>query len=360
MKLSSKLTRCMCGMLCALTVLPVCLAGCSKTNDPLYYRYNYDLSEYIDLAQYNGVPAVYADASITDEDVDMEVQSTLAYYASEKDIDTGAAPGNIVYFAADVTLNGAAVDEYCEEETSLTLGFAAYGEAIDEALTGAKAGDVIEATRTLPNIDAYGEYAGETLSYRITVERVCAAIVPELTDLFVQTMLNFDSADAYRDAVWEALTEAAANNRSSLLLSQVWPAVLEGTVVKKYPEKELGEIRDQVNREIETYLNTVGINRAEYLKVAYGKTEEEFDTYLDELAKKQVKEEMIVYAIARAENIEATDEEYTKYAQIYADKYGYTTIEDMENAFGKDVVRAAVLSDVTKQWVANHASVSES
>ena len=343
MKLSSKLTRCVCGMLCALTVLPTALTGCNKTTDPLYYRYNYDLSAYIDLAQYNGVPAVYTDAVITDEDVEMEVQSTLAYYASEEDIDTGAAPGNIVYFAADVTLNGATVDEYCAE-----------------ALTGAKAGDVIEAARTLPNTDAYDEYAGETLSYKITVERVCNAVVPELTDLFVQTMLNFDSADAYREAVREALTEAAASNRSALLLSQVWPTVLEGTVVKKYPEKELGEIRDQVNREIDAYLNAAGINRAEYLKIAYGKTEEEFDTYLDELAKEQVKDEMIVYAIARAENIEATDEEYTQYAQIYADKYGYATVEEMETAFGKDVVRAAVLSDVTKLWVADHASVSES
>ena len=67
-----------------------------------------------------------------------------------------------------------------------------------------------------------------------------------------------------------------------------------------------------------------------------------------------------MYAIARAELSEATDEEYTQYAQIYADKYGYATVEEMETAFGKDVVRAAVLSDVTKLWVADHASVSES
>ena len=36
MKLSSKLTRCVCGMLCALTVLPTALTGCNKTTDPLY------------------------------------------------------------------------------------------------------------------------------------------------------------------------------------------------------------------------------------------------------------------------------------------------------------------------------------
>lgn len=356
MKLSSKLTRFVCTVVCALTVL----TGCSKANDPLHYRYNYDLSEYIDLAPYDGVPAIYTDAVVTDADVEMEIHSTLAYYASEKDIDTGAGRGNIVYFSADVTLNGAAVEEYCAEETSLTLGFASFGEEIDKALTGSKAGDVIEATRTLPNADAYAAYAGETLLYRITVARVCDAIIPELTDLFVQTVLNFDSVDAYRQAVRETLTEAAASNRSALLLSQVWPVVLEGTVVNKYPEKELEEIRDQVNREINTYLDTVGINRAEYIRIAYGKTEDEFDTYLDTLAKEQVKEEMIVYAIARAENIEATEEEYNRYAQIYMNKYGFTTVAEMENAFGKNVVRAAVLSDVTKLWVASHASVSES
>ncbi len=360
MKFSSKLARCACAMVCALAVLPAALTGCNNDSDPLYYRYNYDLSEYIDLAPYDGVAAVYTNASITDEDVEMEIQSTLAYYATEVDIDTDAVTGNIIYFAAEVTLNGDTVDEYCEEEGSLTLGFATYGEAIDEALTGAKAGDVIESTRTLPDTDAYSDYAGETLSYRITVERVCNSIIPELTDLFAQTVLNFDTADEYRQTVREVLEETNATNRSTLLLSQVWPVVLEGTVVKKYPEKELGEIRDQVNMEINAYIDTVGINRDEYIKVAYGKTEEEFDAYLDELAKAQVKEEMIVYAVARAENIKATDEQYEQYAQIYADKYGYTTVEEMENAFGKDVVEAAVLSDVTKLWIADHASVSES
>lgn len=355
MKLLTKTTA---GFLCALLLLPV--AGCGKANNILYYRYNYDLSDYIDLGMYDGIPANYTPSVVTDDDVNMEIQSTLAYYATEEEIDTGAAFGNVVYFTANAVYNDSVVAEYCEEDGSLTLGFDHYGDAIDEALTGAKAGDVIESTRTLPDADSYGDYAGATLVYTITVEKVCRKIIPELTDMFVQAYLNFDSADEYRQTVREALEEQSASVRSTVVLSQVWPTLVESTTVKKYPEKELGEIRDQVNMEINNYVLTVGINRDEYIKVVYNMTEEEFDAHVEELAKAQVKEEMILYAVARAENLEVTDEQYDKYAVIYASNYGYSSTEEMENVYGKDVIRAGVLSDVTKQWIADHANISES
>ena len=349
-----------CGMLCAALLVSSAMVGCQSKDDTLYYRYDYDLSEYIDLGTYSGIPATASDVSVTDDDVEMQIQSTLSYYAGEEEVDTPAAFGNVVYFDADVTLNGAALSEYAVEEGSLTLGFGTYGEDIDNALTGCQAGDTITATRTLPDSTEYGDYAGATLDYAITVERVCRTEIPELTDLYAQTVLNFDSAEAYRTAVREAMEASAKSKRDALILSQVWPKLVEETTVKKYPEKELTEIRNQINMEIDNYINAVGIDRDTYIELKYNMTADEFEAYVEELSKDQVKEEMIVYAIARAENIEVTDEDYATYAAIYASNYGYDTVEDMENAFGKQVVRAGVLSDVTKAWVGAHANVSAS
>ena len=340
-----------CGMLCAALLVSSAMVGCQSKDDTLYYRYDYDLSEYIDLGTYSDIPATASDVSITDDEVEMQIQSTLSYYAGEEEVDTPAAFGNVVYFDADVTLNGDTLSEYAVEEGSLTLGFGTYGEDIDNALTGCLAGDTITATRTLPDSTEYGDYAGATLDYAITVERVCRTEIPELTDLYAQTVLNFDSAEAYRTAVREAMEASAKSNRDALILSQVWPKLVEETTVKKYPEKELTEIRNQINMEIDSYINAVGIDRDTYIELKYNMTADEFEAYVEELSKDQVKEEMIVYAIARAENIEVTDEDYATYAAIYASNYGYDTVEDMENAFGKQVVRAGVLSDVTKAWV---------
>ena len=349
-----------CGLFCAVAMTASALVGCAKSDDTLYYRYNYDLSDYIDLGTYNGIPAIASDVSVSDEAVDLEIQSTLSYYASEEEIDTPAETGNVVYFDADVTLDGTAVAEYAVEEGSLTLGFGTYGADIDTALTGVQAGDTRTSTRTLPDSEEYGDYASATLTYDITVRKVCRTDIPELTDLYAQTVLDFDSADAYRAAVREALESTARANRAALVLSQVWPKLMEETTVKKYPEKELDEIRNQVNREIDSYIAQIGINRDSYIELAYNMTTEEFDAYLDELAREQVKEEMIIYAVARAENIEVTDEDYDTYAAIYAENYGYDTVEEMENAFGKKVVRAGVLTDVTKAWIGEHAAVSAS
>lgn len=347
------------GMLCLGALLSVCLTACNQTSDPLYYRYNYDLSEYITLGEYNGIPAVYTSAEITDETVELEIQSTLAYYASEEEIDDGASFGNIVYFSSIASLDGEKIDDYCEEEAKLTLGFSNYGEEIDNVLTGAKAGDVVSSTRTLPDEAIYDVYAGCTLEYTITVQKVCKSVTPQLSDLFVQAYLDFDSVEEYRTAVREALTEQVNSARTPLILKQVWETLTEQAVVLKYPEKELEEIYDQVEMELDQYIESIGITRTDYIEAVYGMTEEEYTARIEELAKNTVKEEMIIYSIARAENIQITDEQYDTFALYYAQNYGYSTIEEVEDAFGKDVVRAGVLADVTKEWLVDHAAVSE-
>ena len=84
---------------------------------------------------------------------------------------------------------------------------------------------------------------------------------------------------------------------------QCWAQVVENTEVIRYPEKEMNQIVNQLVADVEAYTQSVGINMNEYIQIRYGMTEEEFRANAAELAQNQMKEEMITYAIARAEKL---------------------------------------------------------
>ena len=97
----------------------------------------------------------------------------------------------------------------------------------------------------------------------------------------------------------------------------------------------------------------------DYASIYYGRTAEEFYEYAYELVEKQMKEDMICYAIARAENIVLTDEEYAKRVEEYAlDYYYMTSVEAFEEMYGMETVREMILFDLVRERVCDHADMT--
>ena len=114
----------------------------------------------------------------------------------------------------------------------------------------------------------------------------------------------------------------------------------------------------QLVAEVEAYTAAVGINFNEYTKLRYNMTEEEFRANADDLAKDQVKQDMIVYAIARAENLTVTDAQYNEYAVNYMNQMGFATIEELESRYTREAITEGILGDLVKECVAGYASVT--
>lgn len=348
MKLSHKITA-----LLAACALLLSMTGCGS--NPQYYRYDYDLSEYITLAEYKNLSVAVEDYTVTDADIEQEVMATVMYFAQETEVDRAAKKGDTVKFSCRVTLDGEEVASLCEEEGSIVLGFDSYGAEADAALTGVMAGDTAEAERTLESYYSDTELAGKTVQYEFSVTGVYETEQPEYNDIFVKAYLGFDTVAEYEQSLKEAMLEAAELNQLTSKVVQTWTVVVENTEVLKYPEKELNQIAEQLIAEVETYTEAVGINFGEYTKIRYGMTEEEFREGAAELAREQVKQDMIVYAIARAEDLTVTDAQYEEYAQNYMTQMGFTTIEELESRYTREAITEGILGDLAKECVANYA-----
>lgn len=345
-------------LLSAALLLPTTMTGCGK-DDVLYYRYDYDLSDYITLAEYKGLPVQEVSAEVSEEDIRNQIRSTVLYFAQDEEVDRASQTYDTVHFSCTATLDGETLDDYCEDDGSLMLGFANYGEDVDTALTGVKAGDTVEADRILSGIGVDEELAGKTVHYTFTITSVTESVEQEYNDIFVKAYLGYDSVEEYEQSVRDSMNASAQSTQLNAYVSQTWNTIVENTTVVKYPEKELNQIADQLVAEIEAYTEAAGVNFDVYVEAIYGKTEDEFRAYAEEVAQAQVKEDMIIYAIARAENLEVTDEQYHEYAALFMEQLGYSTEEELEQHYTTGAIKESILGDVVKEFVADNAVVKE-
>ena len=336
----------------AALLLP--LTGCGS-EDHLYYRYDYDLTEYITLAEYKNLPVEKVDFTVTEEEIQNQILSTVMYFAQDVEVDRASEKWDTVKFSCTAELDGTELPEYCEEEGSIKLGFAAYGEAVDKALTGVKAGDTVQADRVLSGMVSDEALAGKTIQYTFTVTAVCETEDPVYNDIFVKAYFGFDTVAEYEERVRQSMLASAEASRINALVSQTWPVVVENTQVLQYPEKEIDQITDQLLAELEAYTDAAGVNFDEYVQLVYGKSGDEFRAYAEELAQAQVKEDMIVYAIARAENLDIPDDVYDEYVHMFMEQLDLTTEEELEQRYTTGAIKEGILGDLVKECIAGYA-----
>lgn len=347
-------------LLAAVTAAAV-LPSCSGGDDLLTHKYNYDLSEYIELAEYKALPAEGYQFHVTDEQIQQQVLSTRAFYSRSNVItDRGADWGDIVYVDYVTTVDGEEIEGGTESDVELTLGIGTFIDEFEEALIGAYAGDHFSVDGTFPEpYPEYPEMSGKDAHFEIDVTEVREQELPEYTDDFVRAYLGYESIEDFEENIVILLEEHYKEIFYESVISQTWPAIVENTTVIKYPEAEVKEMYDDMVSSNQAYAKAQGVNFADYIGVIYNMTEDEFYEFAQSEAESRIKEEMICYAIARAENITLSEEEYTERATEYAvDIYGLASLEAFEAIYDKGVIRQTLMIDLVKELVADNAAIT--
>lgn len=336
-------------------------SSAKSDDDLLTYRYNYDLAEYIDLADYKNLPAQGYRINITEDDIQKQILSTRSYYSRLTDItDRGADYGDTLYIDYTGSLDGVELDEASEHDAEITIGTGALPDEFERSLIGSYAGDSLSFDVTFP--DPYIQYpdlSGQNVHFEVSVNNVCAQELPEYNDDFARAYLGYDSVEDYEANLYKLLEDHYYEIYYQSIDAQIWDTVVENTTVIKYPEKELKQMYDDMVTSAEAYALKAGVNFADYVKAIYGKSEDEFYDYVQAEAEAYVKDEMIKYAIARAENITLTDEEYAKGAKEYAvDIYGLDSVEAFEAIYDKKTIRQTLMYEKVHEAVVNYADVT--
>lgn len=307
-------------------------ASCASKSKPLY---DFDLSEYVTVPAYKGVEVSLTKAG---ENVDSAINTLLTNKATSEDItDRPAEMGDTVNIDFTGTIDGELFDGGTGANYNLELGSGAFIDGFEEALVGHSAGEeqfLIHATFP-EEYPANPDLAGKEAGFTVKINSIKRVTKPEFTDEFCAANTDYATVEEYRAA---KLTDAKK--------TLAWESVVNGTVIKKYPDEYVKLYYNNMLAYYESYASAYGYSDVKSFLVNTFKTSiDNALAYLAEYAKSQCRQEMILLSIARAEGMTISDKDYKSRVDSYAAEIGYSDAKQAENTVGRETLELNMLMD---------------
>ncbi len=334
------------------------LAGCGgladryEEYDRTGERYDYDLSEYIAIPEYTNIEIPNITYAPTDEEIENSRMLKRAYFAKEDEVKEPCQKYDLVNAEYSATLEGANYSLFDSSQNasmrSFMVGIGNFGvPEIDDAIIGMSAGETKTIEFTLPEPFLKDIVSsGKSGTFTITITAVRRQDFPEYDNDFVDQYYGFNSVEEYDVEIAEQLTHDRTNSYAGYENKLAWLYISNNAKVYKYPGLELNEAKESVKQFIEAS-DLTG-------KEGYG------DDFIESYAKSYVKEEMILYFIARCENLVVTDSDFSAAALEYGSYYQVDDPDTCEalviSDFGsKEAFSQTVLLDKARDFIGDNA-----
>ncbi|TVS92824.1 trigger factor, partial [Enterococcus durans] len=207
------------------------------------------------------------------------------------------------------------------ENYSLELGSGSFIPGFEDQLIGKKSGESLDVTVTFPEDYQAEDLAGKEAVFKVTVHEVKAKEVPELDDEFAKDVDDEVSTLAeLKEKYLKELTEAKEKAADDAKDEAAIRLAVENAEIVDLPHVM---VHDEVHRSMDEFLNNMqrqGISPEMYYQLT-GSTEEDLHKQFEGEAETRTKTNLVIEAIAKAENLEATEEEINAEIQELADSY---------------------------------------
>ena len=272
----------------------------------------------VTLGQYKGIEVPKREVKVEDSEVDAELSRMAERNARIETVDRAAQMGDTVVIDFEGFEGGKPFQGGKAEDYSLTLGSGSFIPGFEEALVGAVAGEERDVNVTFPENYAK-ELAGKPAVFKCKVHEVKESIKPELDDEFAKDVSEFDTLDALKNDIRERFTKSREEqNERAFESSAVQLAAANMTC--NVPACMIDE---QVDHQIEQFayqLQSQGMKMEDYTKMIGGDLSS-LRQSMRPMAEQTVRSDILLSEIARAENLEVTDEEVEEELKKLADQY---------------------------------------
>lgn len=312
-----------------------------EDNDLIAFTAEVDIRPDITVPAYDGLAVTVDDAVVTDEELDEQFEALRSRFGTLKTVERAVASGDFVTIDLATKVNGEDVEGGSATGLSYEVGTGNLVDGLDDAIIGKSAND--SATFTT-NLKA-GPHGGEDAEVTVTVTAVKERELPEANDDFAQLASEFDTIDELKSDLKERIARIKSLGQGAQARDKVLELLVAQTEVP-LPESLVKAEIDWREHDVVHQLGHDDTAFAAYLD-AEGKTKEEFDAELRDIAEKSVKTQFILDAIADAEEVQVSDAELTEYIIRQSQRYGMQPQE-----FADQIVQAgnigALVADVRR------------
>ena len=272
----------------------------------------------VKLGEYKGLEVEKAEAEVSDEEVERELDKKVEEVARITTVERPAQDGDTVVIDFEGFLEGKPFEGGKGEDYELRLGSHSFVPGFEEQLIGASAGDEKNLDITFPE-DYHEDLAGKAVVFKVKVHEVKETVVPAKDDDLAKDVSEFDTLEELRADIHANLLKTRRENIDNGFETAAVEKALE-TVEMDIPACMIDE---QVDRELERFdyqLRSQGASLQQYSQMLGGDLSG-LKQSIRPSAEHQLKVDIMLSAIVDAEKLEASDEEaeeeYGKLAEAY-------------------------------------------
>ena len=289
-------------------------------DEPFVYSALVAVKPEVTLGQYKGVEVEKADASVSAEDVEAELKKVQEQNARLLAVeDRGVEDGDQTVIDFEGFVDGKGFEGGKAEDYPLTIGSHSFIDTFEEQLIGKKIGEECEVNVTFPTEYHAADLAGKPATFKVTVKEIKVKELPELNDEFASEVSEFDTLDEYKKDVEKKLAEKKEIEANSKNEDAVVAKVVENATME-IPDKMIDAQAENMVQDMARRMQSQGLSLDMYLKYT-GMTVEQMKEQARPDAEKRIRTRLVLEAVAKAENIqisdEKVDEEVAKMAEAY-------------------------------------------
>ena len=270
------------------------------------------------LGEYKGLTAPKEEAKVTDKDIDEELKPYIDRATRLVSVKRKAKKGDTAVIDFEGFDNGTPLEGGKGENYDLKLGAGMFVPGFEEQVIGMKAGEEKDIDITFPE-DYHADLAGKAVIFHVKVNEVKESQAPEVDDEFAKDVSEFETLADFRKDLGDKLLE----RKKSQAQADFENAVMEQLVENMECEIPDGMVESQTDRLMDDYamrLQSQGIGMDQYMSMM-GMTPDMMRASAKPAALKQVQMELALTAVAKAENITVSDEEYEAEIARMAEQY---------------------------------------
>lgn len=279
-----------------------------KKDEPIVVTALVTTKPEVKLGKYKGIKLDKIEYTVSEEDVDKDIEATRKKNARLITVEDRAVEnGDIAVIDFEGFADGVAFPGGKGENYELEIGSGSFIPGFEEQLVGKNAGDETDVNVTFPEEYHAEDLAGKDANFKVKIHEIKTREYPELDDDFASEVSEFETLEEYRKSITEKLEKAAEERAKTETENAVVEKAVEASSVD-IPEAMIEAQVDRMVNDFAQRLSYQGMNLDMYMKYT-GSTMESFREGFKEQAEKQVRTSLIIEAIAKAEGIEATEEE---------------------------------------------------
>ena len=278
-----------------------------------------DLYPEVKLGQYKGLEVAKAEAVVSDEEVERELDKKAEEVARISTVEREAKEGDTAVIDFEGFLDGVPFDGGKGEDFELRLGSGQFIPGFEEQLIGTKAGDEVDVNVTFPEEYHEASLAGKPTVFKVKVHEIKETVVPAKDDELAKDVSEFDTLDELRADLRAGLVKTREEAIERSFKDAAIEKALEGTEMD-VPACMIDDEVEKDMREFDYQLRSQGMSLEQYSKM-FGSNLESMKQTFRPGAERKLKVRIMLDAIASAENIEVSDEEteaeFAKMAEEY-------------------------------------------